>query len=388
MWTVGQALDKVARLGGDFPYRAVTIANFSEHLSALGLSSPHVFGPINQLVLEKATKFTGYSMSFFSNAIAWQRWLRKGLCDKALDSNTFFDNRSGPMFFWRGDWPFRRWRNEKDVHRQAALPKRIESQTCRFVFFAGIEGTGHHVWHSLWKKLGPSAASSIPLTYALYDHWNMTGFFNTFDGEVRARSAESIKQLMISISQNHSTPNDVTMIALNVGYRDQELTGMMSYPNFMGQDRAIQNPDVHALANLAEAAGVDLRIVLMLRHPASTVRSGLRRNFEPDWLHAVKTYTLTLALLTAQLNLIDPSFIACWDYETPTAGLSDLLSSIGARQHPTDFDKVMDKEFHADSSEKDSTDTRKVREALQTAVGIYNELRGRWCFPRLHGRHG
>ena len=35
---------------------------------------------------------------------------------------------------------------------------------------------------------------------------------------------------------------------------------MMSYPNFMDRDRAIQNPDIHALANLSEAAGVDLRI--------------------------------------------------------------------------------------------------------------------------------
>ena len=54
------------------------------------------------------------------------------------------------MFFWKGDWPFQPWRDENDVH--GVLPKRIESQTCRFVFFAGLEGTGHHVWRSLWKK--------------------------------------------------------------------------------------------------------------------------------------------------------------------------------------------------------------------------------------------
>ncbi|CAK9085635.1 unnamed protein product [Durusdinium trenchii] len=117
----------------------------------------------------------------------------------------------------------------------------------------------------------------------------------------------------------------------------------------------------------------------MLRHPASAVRSGLRRKFEPDWLHTVNMYTLTSALLSARLNLIDPSFVACWGYETATAGLSDLLASIGARQHPADFDKVMDNLFHPNSSEQDSTGMHEVHEALQTAVGIYNELRGANC---------
>ena len=50
------------------------------------------------------------------------------------------------------------------------------------------------------RKLGPSATYSVPLTYALY----MTGFFKTLKKEVRAQSAESVKQLMSNISQNYS----------------------------------------------------------------------------------------------------------------------------------------------------------------------------------------
>ena len=52
----------------------------------------------------------------------------------------------------------------------------------------------------------------------------------------------------------------------------------MPLPNFSGPYRATQNLDIHALAKVAEGARIDLRIVLLVRHPRSAVLSAMKRN--------------------------------------------------------------------------------------------------------------
>mgnify|MGYP001243721097 CR=1 FL=1 len=36
--------------------------------------------------------------------------------------------------------------------RGSRIAKTVYSDTVRFVFFAGLEGTGHHAWEAVWKK--------------------------------------------------------------------------------------------------------------------------------------------------------------------------------------------------------------------------------------------
>ena len=175
------------------------------------------------------------------------------------------------------------------------------------------------------------------------------------------------------------------IVPLNV--LNERVSGMMSYPNFLGRTRALQNPDVPALAKLAEDAGVDLRIVLLLRHPRSVVRSGMRRGYEKSGLiHAISMYTATLSLLSTHLSLLDPSFIACWRYEAPNVGISDLLSFMGSQEDPGDFKQIIAKYYrggkkHASSGEK------LADEALQTATALHNALIAKYCKPRsAHAR--
>ena len=159
----------------------------------------------------------------------------------------------------------------------------------------------------------------------------------------------------------------------------------LSYPNLLGANRALQNPDVRALANLAELAGVDLRIVLLVRHPASVVRSGLRRGYEKSGLiHAIKMYTSTLSLLSSQLSLLDPSFIACWRYEAPTAGISDLVSFMGAQEEkPGDLKRLIAGSYRGKKKNAASAGSKLADEALQTASALHNEILAKYCKPRL-----
>jgi len=364
------------------PYTIVALSNFSDVLETLdGLDS---FGPINQLILERAQKFSGFSLSSYSCAIARHRWLRGGLCDISYDSGRFFDHPSTTMFLWRGDWPWWPSCHDKAHDSQALLEKRIVSQTCRFVFFAGIEGTGHHVWQILLPYLNPFKNWSDALSTELYDGHHRLGFFSTYNESIRSNSAIRVMQLMADAERSVRKQGG-GIVPLNV--LCENTSGMMSFPNFLGPDRAIQNPDIHALAKVAEDAGIDLRIVLLVRHPTSAVRSAMKRNFEPDVMHAIKKYTSSLALLSAQLNLIDPSFIACWKYETPNAGIADLLSFMGSRQNPKAFRQVVAKQYRRGADQiLDLSAERNA--ALQTATAMHNKIVAKYCKPRLvHSGH-
>eukprot|EP00435_Cladocopium_sp_Y103_P065422 s995_g27.t1 len=281
------------------------------------------------------------------------------------------------MFLWRGDWPW--WPScEKNVDggtSQALLPKQIVSQSSRFIFFAGIEGTGHHFWHALLPRLHPFANWSSNLSAELYREDHKEGFFSTYNETLRSEHAIRIKQVMADADRMIREQGG-GIVPLNV--LSEGTSGMMSYPNLLGIDRPLQYPNVHALAKLAEDAGVDLRIVLLVRHPASVVRSGLKRKFEKTLMHAIKMYTSALALLSAQLSLLDPSFIACWRYEAPTVGISDLLQFMGSREDPDDFKQVVAKE-----SRQGANETAATSAALQTATALHNTILSKYCNASL-----
>eukprot|EP00438_Fugacium_kawagutii_P022804 Skav204862 [mRNA] locus=scaffold2222:54031:56790:+ [translate_table: standard] len=373
------------------PYNIATIVNFS---GSMGTLDEQDFDLINQLVLEKANKFTGFSLASESIAISGHRWLEKGLCDKSYDSDTFFDPWPSPLFIWRGTLPFKpscydeekqhddeKQRDDGKQHddgkprdSRAILPKRIFSDTCRFVFFAGLEGTGHKYWSTVLGTLNPSTQWGCPLSKQLYDGAHKGGYWSTYQDSTRSSSATRIKQLMTDANRSLSNHS---IVALNVAC--YEGSGMMSYPNWGGPSRAIQVPDVRALAHLAEDAGFDLRIVLMLRDPQKVVNSGLRRKYEGDFLHAIKRYTSTLAFLRVQLDLLDPSFIKCWMYETPTAGISDLLTFMGSRHDPNDFKAVIEKNYLQNHISQTPSPSAKLPEAWGTLMATYFDLKAKYC---------
>eukprot|EP00438_Fugacium_kawagutii_P023297 Skav226234 [mRNA] locus=scaffold1218:411728:412411:- [translate_table: standard] len=222
--------------------------------------------------------------------------------------------------------------------------------------------------------LQPSKQWGCLLAKQLYDGAHKGGYWSTYQDLVRSSSATQIKKLMVDANRSLSNHS---IVALNVVCEPG--SGMMSYPNFGGPSRAIQTPDVRALARLAEDAGVDLRIVLMLRDPQKVVNSGLRRRFEGDFLHALKRYTSIFAFLKTQLDLLDPSFIKCWMYETPTAGLSDLLPFMGSSLDPQDFQAIIEKKYLQNHISQTPDPSAKLPEVWGTLMATYFEIKAKYC---------
>ena len=89
----------------------------------------------------------------------------------------------------------------------------------------------------------------------------------------RGSSVIEVYERMREIATSSSNEG---LILLNASEDDH--TGQLSYPNFEGPLRNLHNPDVHALAAIAEAAGVDFRM-LVLQRPVSW-RASLQRQLQ------------------------------------------------------------------------------------------------------------
>lgn len=91
--------------------------------------------------------------------------------------------------------------------------------------------------------------------------------------------AESEKNL--NGSSGTIVPVQFTPHIENTGKDSCSGTGMMSYPNYGGQDKDLQYVDLPLLVSAAEAEGVDLRLIYLSRSAMDVVTSTTRhRDFD------------------------------------------------------------------------------------------------------------
>ena len=109
-------------------------------------------------------------------------------------------------------------------------------------------------------------------------------------------------------------------------------SGMMSYPNYNGVHKALDYPDIHVLAALCELTNIDLRVLVLQRHPASILQSTERRaiggSIEPKVLQA------NAAVMYTQLRQIDPRFIYCVQFESLGSLSMHEVHRLGSFLHP------------------------------------------------------
>ena len=152
-------------------------------------------------------------------------------------------------------------------------------------------------------------------------------------------------------------------------------SGMMSYPNFNGDNKAISHPDVYALALIAELAGIDLRIIVLQRSAQSILASTTRRGFggSAGTANEPKILIDNAAALNSQLELIDKRFFHCMHYEDlatmNSAGKAEFVSFV----HPS-LGKISENMF---AKVKDSSHSSPSKSnSTAAAAGHGRRLRG------------
>lgn len=220
------------------------------------------------------------------------------------------------------------------------IVKRNTNGKSRLIFVAGLEGTGHHAWSDMFKECVTLKKCEVEynLTQALmhFDHTKhiLHGLFGAVDAPFNALQIHKVMEIMQALSQR---PGDNMYL---VGLTFVRLSAMMSYPNYNGLNKALDHPDISTLAMIAEWAGIDFRVIVLLREAGdilkSTARRGIGGREEP------KILLSNAAALHSQMLLLDRKFYHCVQYKE-----LGKLSQHGKEQlvdflHPVLLGPIMD----------------------------------------------
>lgn len=190
------------------------------------------------------------------------------------------------------------------------VPKPSTNNFARFVFFAGLGGTGHHGWHETMGKssacIGHPAAEDHMRKLWYGDDSSVDLFFDKLVAELR------------DTTQHHINTGTKQLYCLNV------LQGsMLSYPDCNSKRH---HPDLVSLTRAAAEARADLRVVVMHRDPAPMLVSlSLHRNLLPLAEEANQMGNQA-AILHAQLSSIDQNLFIC----VPFTGVVNRADQISA----------------------------------------------------------
>ena len=203
----------------------------------------------------------------------------------------------------------------------------------RLVFFAGLEGTGHHLWESIIDKLLTDGKiwADCELNRKLFKSikgcWAGTenGVFCTRDPQQFKKDYTAAVEKMRKIAAKNNTK----AFFLNCVARSR-CGSIASYPEYTGNYKAVQRPSVLLLARMAEEAGIDFRVVVLQRRVQNLVYSDTvhRRfnRFEP-YLKEERILENNAASLYVELAAIDRRFYSCSDFDDVSLSYTERLKS-------------------------------------------------------------
>lgn len=165
--------------------------------------------------------------------------------------------------------------------------KTVYSSKMRMLFAVGLEGTGHHgLFHAIDRvftenpDLVQMNECRMFAPYYLVDAMTKTA---SHYNEAIKTAREQMRHLADK-EQTLSSPGSVATIQGGSMMHPSKCNhggGMLSYPNLRGTGKVMQYIDVRQLAEVAEAEGVDLRVVFLQRSAEGIVNSTtVHRHFQ------------------------------------------------------------------------------------------------------------
>ncbi|KAH8065744.1 protein serine/threonine phosphatase [Aureococcus anophagefferens] len=223
--------------------------------------------------------------------------------------------------------------------------KKTVDAPARFLFIAGLEGSGHHSLSNMFamcvrrRVLCRHDRELGQLLHGNRSH--PTGIF-VYGRQAAADIAALRKRFFARLQHLRDARGTAARRALlNVNADGATIpdAGMMSYPNFGPPDKMLHHPDMQTLATMAEAAGADLRVLVVLRGARETlVSTSVHRLGEfPPWPEEAAVLGNSAAALASELALVDPRFVVCAPFAVatdPGAHRGAWASRLGPALHP------------------------------------------------------
>lgn len=266
------------------------------------------------------------------------------------------------------------------------IEKKSFNENLRLLFVAGIEGTGHHAISSMLKecvKKDPhSCKNARDLSFDLFTHVTKDDNYGLFASEHGA----DVDKDLVKVRQELKTISSSSETALYfLGLCDDATAGMLSYPNFSGENKALNHPDVVLLTKMSEEVNIDFRIIVLLRDAVSILKSVF--SSKKNYLGGIKGPEPRIlidntAVLYSQLTLIDSKFFQCMNYDDfikLRRGDNELKEKLVNFVHPVVLKDKIDDMSHGihmrDSNEYNETEVFSFYATnLQLRLDLIQEL--------------
>lgn len=243
----------------------------------------------------------------------------------------------------------------RDGGNAIVVPKTVFNDTVRFLFVAGVEGSGHQtietmLRHCLEMDLCKYRLFLNEVLFENRDHNHLNfGLFGAADSLENNRHIDSYSQRLgyiLKMWAHH--PGYLNIIGLG-GDRS---SGNMAYPNnhFTNSpdtQQALDKPDLVPLAALTNSAGADLRILVLFRSAREIFRQALRHHSSGGNTAAadggsstdsrgimVRTLIDNQVALRSQLSYLDPRFLFCVRVEDLATFNASQRAALGHFLHP------------------------------------------------------
>jgi len=228
--------------------------------------------------------------------------------------------------------------------------KKSFSDSFRVIFIQGIEGSGHHMFKSFVIHVNNMGQHFFTLPNAEDRFWKMHVLqikkpLSKFL-KIGQLGVEVLRKLEKSYKASDSSP------------ATHFIHPLLSYPAFWGKCKIYRYPDMRIFAKIFEDAGIDFRIVTLLRDPVKTISSNIRRGFHKQFYQyekgAMRYYTSILKDMALQTEQLDPKFYHCFDFDSHTIpdSLGKFLNFKGDIQKAFDDIKIASKEKSASVNAK------------------------------------
>jgi len=207
------------------------------------------------------------------------------------------------------------------------LPKTV-FRNPKMLFFAGLEGTGHHLIDGTFKDICTMVSEQIgskcrAATNIVPNYIGNIGF--KWDFRRLSENQSRHAPFLDDIKREQKMAKELMFLNSMRHHSDKFLDSAVSYPDG-GHPRIDNFPDVRFLAEILSPR-YDYNIILMLRDIDSLlVSTVLHRAFEPNFYNQAHIFEFMLELLVSQLSKLDPKFvIGCIKLDaTPTIMRSNL----------------------------------------------------------------
>ncbi len=227
------------------------------------------------------------------------------------------------------------------------VAKRAFNDKSRLIFVAGLEGTGHHAMRSFFdvcvkKSVKQTSAKTlgaiiIPCEgeevmskqFMLFDFKQnrMGGLFGTANAHTANHHSfqselKEVHMRMLNLAQIDVPHLSIVGLSYGNGVENNP-SGMFSYPNYDGNDKMLNLPDLVMLAAMSESAKLDLRILVLHRKNVSNMLRSYARRFDLSIHKEALVMLNSMTALQGQLQLLDRKFYHCISYD-------DLLGMQGS----------------------------------------------------------